>query len=120
MRSRLRSVPQGRVDRVAGLLAELAAIAPTLTVAEALDAIGRTAQLDAVLRSRLATLAAAPPPAPADARRYLDTADAADYLGVSRSTVIRLQRSGAIETCRPVESIVRFDRDALDRFMAGR
>ena len=106
------------MDRVAGLFAELAAIAPALTAAEALEAIGRTAQLDALLRSRLAALHSAPPAASADARRYLDTAAAADYLGVSRSTVIRLRRSGALPGSRPSEGVIRFDREALDRFMA--
>lgn len=121
MRSRSAAVSRARTDRLADLMAELEGLADGLTGAEVLDAIGRTGRLDAILRTRFLTLAAPSPltaTAP-DSPRYLDAAQAAGYLGVSRSTVLRLAKAGTLPCCRPSEGVVRFDRAELDRFMAG-
>jgi excisionase family DNA binding protein len=121
MRSRLAAVSRGRTDRLADLIAEVEGMAEGLSVAEVLDVIGRTGRLDAILRARYSALATAPPltAADPDSPRYLDAAQAAGYLGVSRSTVLRLEKAGALPCCRPSEGVVRFDRADLDSFMRG-
>jgi excisionase family DNA binding protein len=121
MRSRLTAVPAGRAGQLMALFEQLEAGAGALSSGEVLDAIGRAGRLEALLRARYATLAA---PAPAlmaaqDGARYLDAAAAADYIGVSKSTVFRLARAGRLPLRRPSEGTVRFDRQDLDAYMSS-
>ncbi len=123
MRSSLRTVSAARTDRLTALFAEAEAVVGDLSAAgELLEAIARTARLDALLRARYGALesSAMAPPATAPPKsppRYLDASGAADYLGISRSTVQRLAKAGALRSLRPSEGIVRFDRADLDAYM---
>src|SRR5437773_1979455 len=100
MRSFPRPASAAALDRLVALFELGEAMAGELSAGEALDALGRAARLEAVLHARYATLAvspAAPPPAPlSDTPRYLDAAAASAYLGVSKSTVLRLAKAGAL------------------------
>jgi excisionase family DNA binding protein len=104
--------------QVDALFEHLEQLAPTLTADAALGAIARTARVDAVLRARHAALAA-PPAASASLPRYLGAKDAAAFLVVSRSTLLRLVKGGKVRESRPSKGVVRFDREELERFMAG-
>jgi len=109
------------VDRLLTLIEQVEGAAGELSAGELLEAIGKTARLDAVLRTRYAALVA-PLPAPAltpEAARYLTAAAAADYLGVSKSTVGRLSKAGTLPCSRPSPGTVRFDRQDLDAFAAS-
>jgi excisionase family DNA binding protein len=119
MRSRLTEVPRGRTDRLAELMAEIEGMAAGLTGPEVLDLIGRTGRLAAILQAHYAVLSAAPSPTAAgsDSPPYFDAAQAASYLGVSRSTVLRLEKAGKLPSCRPSEGTVRFDRRLLVDYM---
>lgn len=120
MRSSLKTVSAATLDRLAALFEQAEALAGELSAAEGLDAIGRAARLEAVLRARYAALTAPSTPLPQalpELPRYLDAAAAADYLGVSKSTVLRLAKAGLLRALRPSENIVRFDCQNLDRFM---
>ncbi len=99
MRSYPQAASRDRIEHLEWLLKALAAAIPDLS---------------AVLRSRPVAVSV-----PTEEPRYLTTAQAAVYLGVSRSTVSRLQAAGKIPVCRPSKGLVRFDRLALDRFMTG-
>ncbi len=125
MRSRPTAVPPGRADGLLALLEQAEASADALTSGELLEAIGRTARLEAVLRARYAALAASASTSPAaaplpEAPRYLDAATAAGYLGVSKSTVLRLAKAGVLPVRRPSEGIIRFGREDLDTYMGTR
>jgi excisionase family DNA binding protein len=115
------SAPPGRLDDI---FTRLEAVAGSLSAEELLDAIGRTARVDAVLRARHGALeaatTAAPSAPPADAPRYLDAVAAASYLGVSKSTVVRLAKGGSLHPLRPSEGVVRFDRVELDAYISGK
>lgn len=131
MRSRLAAVPAGRTERLLTLLEQVEAMAGDLSAGELLDVIGRTSRLDTVLRTRYATLTAPSGtveiPTSQDARRFLDVAGAADYLSVSKSTILRLAKAGTLRSCRPAGTVregrgrlVRFDRQDLDAYMNSR
>jgi excisionase family DNA binding protein len=53
----------------------------------------------------------------ADSRRYLNTAEAADYLGISKGTLYNLMSAGNIPLVRIGARRIRFDRADLDRWM---
>src|SRR5262245_44078800 len=93
---------------VRALLEEAATLASSaeLSADDALEAPGHAARVEALLRARHAALAAVPAASgPAavvlDGPGYLDAQEAANHLGVSRSTVLRLSRAGKLATCRP-------------------
>jgi excisionase family DNA binding protein len=123
MRSRLSAVPPGRAAHFLALFEQLEAGAGELSAGEVLEAVGRSARLEAMLRARYAALAASAavplPTPPAEANRYLGAAAAATYLGISKATVVRLVKAGTLPVCRPSEGTVRFDRADLDAHMAG-
>ena len=108
-------LPRSRLERAE-------ALAEGLSAGDLLGAISRTARLDAVLRTRYGALegrSAAPPPiVPPDGPRYLDATQAGQYLGVSKSTVVRLASAGKLRALRPSQGVVRFDRRELDAYMA--
>jgi excisionase family DNA binding protein len=111
----------GRGERhLLTLLAEAERSAADVAEDEVLVAIGRTAQLETILRARYSALVASPAhiPAAPDAPRYLDADGAATYLGISRSTVVRLAQAGTLPSARPSPGTVRFDRQDLDAYMA--
>lgn len=118
----MKAVTATRTDRLAALFQDLEVVAADLTAGKLLDAIGRTARLDAVLRARYAALeASVPAPAPAplpDEPRYLDAVAAGAYLGVSRSTVLRLVAAKKLIQVQASAGVVRFDKVDLDSFMA--
>jgi DNA binding domain, excisionase family len=128
MRSSLTAVPAGRTDRLLTLLEQVEAVAGDLSADVLLDVIGRTARLETVLRSRYAVLMgpAHETPMPSSGPRYLDVAAAADYLSVSKSTVLRLAKTGTLHSCRPKGTVregvrlLRFDRQDLDDYMKER
>jgi excisionase family DNA binding protein len=94
-----------------------------LSAEDLLNAIGCTVRLDVVLRSRYAALTTSPRPAAQsepESPRYLDTDEAARYLNVSRSTVVRLTQAGNLRCTRPSAGVVRYDRQDLDSFMNAR
>lgn len=123
MRSRFRVVSGHDPSEFSRLLDRAESMAAELPAAKILDAIGHTARLDAVLRARyFALLAPSPPvqtqPDPGEGARYLDTARTARYLGVSRSTVVRLTRAGTLPSIHASLGTVRYDRQDLDALMA--
>jgi excisionase family DNA binding protein len=122
MRSGLRGLPGRGESRLLTLLAEAERSASDVAEDEVLPAIGRTVELETVLRARYAALVASPASIPAvpEAPRYLDTDGAATYLGISRSTVVRLAQAGTLLSLRPSPGTVRFDRIDLDAYMARR
>jgi excisionase family DNA binding protein len=117
MRSSLRGLSRERGTGISTLLEELELRVHELSEQDLLEAIGRTARVDAILRARYTLLMPAPPSPPPTIPRYLDAAEAAEYLGVSRSTVVRLAISGKLVCCRPSKGTVRFDRRDLDAYM---
>jgi excisionase family DNA binding protein len=124
MRSRLHVVSGRRSDPCRFLEQAETSLTVELSADETLDAIGRTARLDAVLRARYAALLAPTPSEPTEADsetvRYLDAAQTASYLGISRSTVVRLTKAGTLPCIRPTDGSVRYDRQDLDSFMTAR
>lgn len=120
LRNRLTAVPAGRFERLSAAFeqAEAAATDERLSPGEVLEAIARTGRLEAVLRARYLAVSTPHTPAPiSDAPRYLGAAQAASYLGVSRSTVWRLAKAGELSCRRPSEGTARFDREELDAYM---
>lgn len=133
MRSRFHVLSGQHPSDLSRILDRAESLASELPAGKILDAIGRTARLDAVLRARYSALLAPTPPVQAqsdpEAARYLDAVRTAAYLGVSKSTVVRLTKAGAIPCIRPspptegalpAKGAVRYDRQALDAFMEGR
>lgn len=122
MRSRLAALQSRRSGRALDLFEALEASASGLGAVELLDALGQAARLKAVLVARYTALAASPvaplPSASEGAARYLDAMAAAKYLGVSKSTVVRLAKAGTLPSCHPSSGTVRFDRYVLDAYMA--
>lgn len=117
MRSHFRRLSTGGMARISTLLEEIELSVSDLAEQDLLDAIGRTARVSAILRARYAVLSPGPPPPASNTPRYLDAAGAAEYLGLSRSTVVRLASSGKLMCCRPSQGTVRFDRIDLDAYM---
>jgi len=64
-------------------------------------------------------LAAAPPASQPDASRWLTAEDVADYLGVSIRTVRSWTAAGVIPHIRLPGRLVRFDRSAVDAWVAS-
>lgn len=50
--------------------------------------------------------------------RWLNTAQAMAYVQVSRSTLLELQNSGSLPYSRLSERVIRYDRLALDKWIA--
>ena len=123
MRSFPRLASAAVLDRLAALFERAEAVSGELSPDGALDALGRAARLEALFRSRYAALASpavvSSPTALPEGPRYLNAAAAGEYLGVSKSTMLRLAKAGTIRACRPSKGIVRFDRADLDAYMAG-
>jgi excisionase family DNA binding protein len=123
MRSRFQALSGHPPTEFGRLLDRAESLASELPAGKILDAIGRTARLDAVLRARLSavrTPGAAPAQPDPEAGRYMNVADAARYLAVSRSTILRLTKVKILPCSRPSEGVVRYDRCALDAFMTAR
>jgi excisionase family DNA binding protein len=124
MRSRFQLLEAHHPSEVSLLLERAECLAAGLSAGKILDAIGRTARLDAVLRARHAALLASTRPEPLqpapEINRYLDAAKTARYLNVSRSTVARLTKAGALPCIHPSDGSVRYDRQDLDSFMNAR
>lgn len=51
-------------------------------------------------------------------KRYITTAEAMNYMGVSRDTLERLRVSGEIVAHKISSKFVRYDAASIDRFMA--
>lgn len=124
MRSRLHAVTGQHPSELSTLLDRAEALAGELPRGKVLDAIARTARLDALLRARYSTLLASSRPETVqpdpEVSRYLDTPKTARYLGVSRSTVVRLTKAGTLPCTRPSDAVVRYDRQDLDGYMERR
>jgi excisionase family DNA binding protein len=121
MRSGVSAFPASRSKGLAGVLSDVETAAACISSSsEALDCIARAVRVQEVLRLRLAALSGQGASSPAsEVPRYLDAAAAAAYLGVSRSTLRRLILAKKVPAIHPSEGVVRFDREQLDRFMAG-
>jgi excisionase family DNA binding protein len=124
-RRNLAAAPDDRLPRLVQALEEVEAEASGLSSAEALELLGRSSRLDAALRGRYLALtvqvqaaASASSGEPAtNGPRYLDPAEASAFLGVSKSTILRLEKAGRLTSCRPSDGVVRFDREELEEFM---
>lgn len=59
-------------------------------------------------------------PLPDSSKIWLSADDACRYLGVSRTTLYRLEREGRITASRSMPRRPRFSRPALDAFLGGK
>jgi len=113
-RSYPKAVSTAAIGRLGALLEQAEIVAGAVPLEDLLEAVARTARLDVVLRARYGASqisAAAPPSAPAPSRpRYLDISATAEYMDVSKSTVLRLVKAGKLSVLRPSKGVVRFDR----------
>lgn len=100
------------------LFDELERASEKATPAELKASIGRTATLGAVLQARFLATASPTPGAGDVLPRFLAPKDAAVFLGISRSTLLRLVDSGKLRPSHPTEGSVRFDRRELEELMA--
>jgi excisionase family DNA binding protein len=118
-RSSLRAVPTEAGPRVRELFAELLTLAPLLGGPDALEAVGETAKVGALLAARVCT-----PPVAASTREpeggLLDAPAVARLLGVKCAAVYRWARSGELKSFRPGAGTVRFDPADVESFKKAR
>lgn len=96
---------------------------PSESRGETFDEQGVTWSVNRVFPSdveyvRAKTNAVAPPPP--SSKMWLSPDDACRYLGVSRTTLYRLEREGHITASRSMPRRPRFSRPALDAFLGGK
>lgn len=107
-------------ERLAALFEVIEQESADATAEDLKVSIGLAASLGAVFQARYVAAVSSAPASSALLSRYLDPKAAAAFLGISRSTLLRLVKVKALCPSHPTEGTVRFDREALERFMAER
>jgi excisionase family DNA binding protein len=106
-------------ERIGALFEQLERETTAATAEELNASIGRAASLSAVFHARYMAAVSQTAAAPS-LPRYLDPKAAAAFLGISRSTLLRLARAETLRSIHPTEGTVRFDRLELEAFMECR